>query len=253
MLAPDLRPMAMPEAGLILSEALAEALEVRPGEQVTVDFLEGAPHYGQPAGQRPFAGLCRSWGGDGDRSAEPGHGRGCADFGRQPADRRKARDSFFAAAKGTPKTGFVTVTALTVARFRQTLAENITVMITVYVALATIIAVGVVYNFARIALSEQGRELASLRVLGFTRAEVSGILFGELAAVVVLAQPLGWLIGYVHRPGHGRGLFVGSLPRAFRHRARGLCDGQSGRPVPLPLSRPGRSGHGSTASTWSRF
>lgn len=52
-------------------------------------------------------------------------------------------------------------------RFQQTLAENITVMISVYVTLATIIAVGVVYNFSRIALSEQGRELASLRVLGF--------------------------------------------------------------------------------------
>jgi putative ABC transport system permease protein len=69
-------------------------------------------------------------------------------------------------------------------------------MITVYVALAAIIAVGVVYNFARIALSEQGRELASLRVLGFTRAEVTGILITELAVVVALAQPLGWMIGH---------------------------------------------------------
>jgi putative ABC transport system permease protein len=56
--------------------------------------------------------------------------------------------------------------------------------------------VGVVYNFSRIALSEQGRELASLRVLGFTNREVAGVLFGELAAIVLLAQPLGWLIGY---------------------------------------------------------
>ena len=53
-----------------------------------------------------------------------------------------------------------------------------------------------VYNFSRIALSEQGRELASLRVLGFTNREVSSVLFGELAAVVLLAQPLGWLVGY---------------------------------------------------------
>jgi putative ABC transport system permease protein len=81
-------------------------------------------------------------------------------------------------------------------RFRETLAENITVMITVYVVLAGIIAIGVVYNFSRIALSEQGRELASLRVLGFTNREVSGVLFGELGTVVLLAQPLGWAIGY---------------------------------------------------------
>ena len=111
-----------------------------------------------------------------------------------------ASRDFFAAAASAPKTGFLNVTALTVSRFRATLAENITVMITVYVALATIIAVGVVYNFSRIALSEQGRELASLRVLGFTRHEVAGVILLELAIVVILAQPLGWLIG------HGIGL-----------------------------------------------
>ncbi|MEH6738551.1 MAG: ABC transporter permease [Sulfitobacter sp.] len=69
-------------------------------------------------------------------------------------------------------------------------------MITVYVILAAIIAIGVVYNFARISLSEQGRELASLRVLGFTRAEVARVLLGELALVALLAQPLGWAKGY---------------------------------------------------------
>ena len=81
-------------------------------------------------------------------------------------------------------------------RFRDTLAQNITIMVTVYASLAAIIAFGVVYNFARISLSEQGREMASLRVLGFTRGEVSGLLLGELAVVVIVAQPLGWLIGY---------------------------------------------------------
>ena len=69
-------------------------------------------------------------------------------------------------------------------------------MVTVYASLAAIIAFGVVYNFARISLSEQGREMASLRVLGFTRGEVSALLLGELAVVVIVAQPLGWLIGY---------------------------------------------------------
>ena len=104
--------------------------------------------------------------------------------------------AFYAAAKSAPKTELITVTALSLERFRETLAENMTVMITVYVTLATIIAVGVVYNFSRIALSEQGRELASLRVLGFTNREVAGVLFAELATVVLLAQPIGWLIGY---------------------------------------------------------
>ena len=53
-----------------------------------------------------------------------------------------------------------------------------------------------VYNFARISLSEQGRELASLRVLGFHKSEVSAILLLELALLTLLAQPFGWALGY---------------------------------------------------------
>jgi putative ABC transport system permease protein len=66
----------------------------------------------------------------------------------------------------------------------------------VYVTLAVIIAFGVVYNSARIQLSEQARELASLRVLGFTRAEVAGVLLTEMTLLTAVAIPLGWVIGY---------------------------------------------------------
>ena len=59
-----------------------------------------------------------------------------------------------------------------------------------------VIVFGVVYNSARVQLSERARELASLRVLGFTRAEVSRVLLVELAVMVLLAQPLGWLLGH---------------------------------------------------------
>ena len=106
-----------------------------------------------------------------------------------------AKAAFFAAVKDTPQPGFLTLKNLTLSRFRDTMAENITISTTVYLSLAAIIAFGVVYNFARISLSEQGRELASLRVLGLTKGEVAGILYSEIAAVVLLAQPLGWLIG----------------------------------------------------------
>ena len=75
------------------------------------------------------------------------------------------------------------------------MAQNMYVMIAVLVGLAGLIAFGVVYNFARISLSEQGREMASLRVLGFTRGEVSSLLLTEIAILVLLAQPPGWLLG----------------------------------------------------------
>jgi putative ABC transport system permease protein len=67
--------------------------------------------------------------------------------------------------------------------------------VTFLVVLAGILAIGVIYNGARIALSERGRELASLRVLGFTRREVAVLLLGEQGAITLLAIPLGWVIG----------------------------------------------------------
>lgn len=192
----DLRPMALPEAGLILSEALADALAVRPGDLVTVEVLEGA----RPTVTLPVSGISLGYVGLG-AAMEIGAlnrvmGEGALVSGVNLMIDESQDAAFYAAAKAAPKTELITVTSLMLQRFRETLAENITVMISVYVILATIIAVGVVYNFSRIALSEQGRELASLRVLGFTNREVASVLFGELAAVVLLAQPLGWLIGY---------------------------------------------------------
>ena len=69
-------------------------------------------------------------------------------------------------------------------------------MSTVLTAFAAVIAVGVVYNNARIALAERMWELASLRVLGFTRAEVSALLLGEMALAIAIALPLGMWLGW---------------------------------------------------------
>jgi len=170
------------------------------GERVTVEFLEGR----RRTLSLPVSGISLGYVGLGAAmeigALNRAMGEGALISGVNLLVDPAGMAEFFAAARAAPKTSFLNVTSLTVGRFRATLAENITIMITVYTSLAAIIAVGVVYNFSRIALSEQGRELASLRVLGFTRAEVAGVLFTELAVVVLLAQPLGWLIG------HGIGL-----------------------------------------------
>jgi putative ABC transport system permease protein len=80
--------------------------------------------------------------------------------------------------------------------FQETIGETLGLMIGINLIFAAIIACGVVYNSARISLSERERDLASLRVLGFTRAEISFILLGELAVVTLLAVPLGLVFGY---------------------------------------------------------
>jgi putative ABC transport system permease protein len=79
--------------------------------------------------------------------------------------------------------------------FEEQMAQGIRITISIVFALACVLAVGVIYNGARIALSERGRELAGLRVLGFSRAEVASMLLGEQAVITVAGLPLGMLLG----------------------------------------------------------
>jgi putative ABC transport system permease protein len=79
--------------------------------------------------------------------------------------------------------------------FDETIRTNFTVTLTVLVVIATALAMGTIYNAGRVALSERARDLASLRVLGFTRGEAARILFGELAVLALLGLPVGIVIG----------------------------------------------------------
>jgi putative ABC transport system permease protein len=106
------------------------------------------------------------------------------------------RDDLYAAIKRLPTVAGLALQPASLANFRESLALLVTTMAGIYTSLAAVIAFGVVYNSARIALSERARELASLRVLGFSRAEVIRILLLELALLTLLAQPPGWVIGY---------------------------------------------------------
>ena len=80
--------------------------------------------------------------------------------------------------------------------FRNTLAQNMNVMIFFNVLFSSVIAFGVIYNAARISLSERSRELATLRVIGFGRDEISLIFLGEIAVITLLAIPFGLVLGY---------------------------------------------------------
>lgn len=95
-----------------------------------------------------------------------------------------------------PHVAGVSIKRADIESYQKTMAENILRMKLINVVFAAIGAVGVVYNCARISLAERSRELATLRVLGFTRAETSRILLGELAILVVAAIPVGLMMGY---------------------------------------------------------
>jgi putative ABC transport system permease protein len=107
-----------------------------------------------------------------------------------------AEDALLDATRAMPKVAGAFSKASMLRNMQEVSARNIRIMSTVLTAFATVIAVGVVYNNARIALSERTWELASLRVLGFTRAEVSAVLLGEMALSIAVALPLGMLLGW---------------------------------------------------------
>jgi putative ABC transport system permease protein len=105
-------------------------------------------------------------------------------------------DALLRRLKSMPGVAGVSLKRSVLKAFRDTMAATMNVTIAVNLIFASIIAVGVVYNAARVALSERSHELASLRVLGYTRAEISMILLSELAVLTVAALPAGWLLGY---------------------------------------------------------
>ena len=189
--------MALPADGLVLSAMLARILDVSPGDEMQVEVLEGARFVRQVpvvALVDDSVGLQAYMRIDALRAMlrEGGVITGAA-MTLDPA----AIGRFYAAVKSVPAVAGVALTAVTLQNFRDTMAENMYLQIFLNVMFAGVIAFGVVYNSARVSLSERERELASLRVLGFTRAEISLILFGELAVLTVMALPAGAVIGYV--------------------------------------------------------
>ncbi|MDP1571090.1 MAG: ABC transporter permease [Vicinamibacterales bacterium] len=191
----DGRPYPMPVSGLLLSSLLATALDVRPGDVVQVEVLEGR----RPVRQVLVAGTVE------DAMGLQAYmeiealgaliGEGSTVSGAYLLVDEAANDALHARVKALPVVAGLAIKQAMLRSFRETLAENMDLMIVMNVLFAGIIAFGVVYNAARVSLSERSHELASLRVLGFTRTEISMILLGELAVLTTLALPAGSVLG----------------------------------------------------------
>ena len=195
LLGADGARVELPQSGILLSRSLAKILGVGPGDQIVVDPIN------EPGGefQVTVSALVDSYLGLGAYmelgALNERLGDGPVISGVNIAMDETRQAELFALLKRTPALGHLSMQAAALKQFRATMGQNLYIMVGVLVALASLIAFGVVYNFARISLSEQGRELASLRVLGFSRAEVSGLLLWEIALLALVAQPLGWAIG----------------------------------------------------------
>ncbi|GAB4118337.1 MAG: ABC transporter permease [Wenzhouxiangellaceae bacterium] len=193
----SLQPLQLPEQGLILTDWLAAELHLQPGDHVTVKVLEAA----QPVREVLVSGLASEFVGVSGYMHLDSLNRLMREGGAISGaflllDDLASLPAVHAALRDLPRVAGSSLRTASIDSFKDTMGENLLIFSLINTLLAAVIAFGVVYNTVRMALAERGHELASLRVLGFTRAEASYILLGELAIITLIAIPLGLWIGY---------------------------------------------------------
>jgi putative ABC transport system permease protein len=189
--------LAAPSAdGLLMSDRLADKLGLRVGDTVTVEMREGRRLVRAVVVER----LVRDMMGLNAYMERRGLNRllGESDVASEFTlmIEKGAVHRVLEATQALPRVAGAFSKATMLRNMEEVTARNILIMSSILTAFAAVIAVGVVYNNARIALAERSWELASLRVLGFTRAEVSVLLLGELALGIAIALPLGMALGW---------------------------------------------------------
>ena len=182
--------------GVVLTDRLADKLGLRVGDFVQAEVLEGDARtlslrvdatVSEMMGLNAYMdrrALNRALGED---DLATGYGLS-VERGREP--------ELLVATSALPRVAGAFSKATLLRNMNEISARNVRIMSTVLTMFAAVIAVGVVYNNVRIALAERTWELASLRVLGFTRGEVSALLLGEMAISIAIALPLGMLLGW---------------------------------------------------------
>jgi putative ABC transport system permease protein len=192
----DLNIIDLPDRGVVLTDYLAELLRIKPGELLSVEVLEGnrptlevtvIATVKQDIGMNVY--LQRE---TLNRLLQEG---GTVSGALLKVDRRYQRE-VYRELKDMPRIAGVVEQESAVDAFYENIAQTILFYTFITTILGGSIAFGVVYNSMRIALSERGRELTSLRVLGFERSEVAYILLGEMGLLTLFAIPLGLLFGY---------------------------------------------------------
>ena len=192
----DNRPVAPRGDGLLLTDRLADKLGLRVGDPVHLTLTEGSHR----EFTLPVDGLVRETMGLNAyirRDAlNQAMGDGDLSSGFVLTLERGTEAAFLAATQALPRAAGAFSKATMLRNMQEVTARNILIISGVLTIFACVIAVGVVYNNARIALAERAWELASLRVLGFTQGEVTALLLGEMALVIAVALPLGMLLGW---------------------------------------------------------
>ena len=189
------RPLSLPLDGLLVSAKLAEILGARPGDRLQIEVQEGR----RPTREAVVTGLITDYAGVAiymeigalRRLMQEG---GTLSGAHLTVDRARWGD-FLADIKESPRVAALVIKAAVRESFNKSTAEMIGLVQGLYFTFSIIVSFGVVYNSARIALAERHRDLATLRVIGFTHREVAGVMIGELVILTALALPAGLVIG----------------------------------------------------------
>jgi putative ABC transport system permease protein len=191
----EFHPISIPQQGIVLTDRLGEILHAAPGDEIVVEVLEGH----RRTRRVPVVGLTKQYIGMAAymelRALNRLVGGGDAISGVYMTIDLRHEPELVQSLRSRPRVASIVAQNRAIAAFMETAAQSMLTFTYVLTLFAGIIAFGVVYNSARIALSERDRELASLRVLGFTRGEIAYILLGELAVIVLISLPIGFGLG----------------------------------------------------------
>lgn len=190
------RPIMPAPGGLLLTDYLAQMLGAQPGDLIELETLDGhrrvlrKPLTGvvsEPFGAQAYLPL---------ETLDRELGDGARVDGAVLAVDSAAQAALFTHLQRRPVIAAIDQRKVAIRNFYESMAETILTFTLITTAFGVVITAGVVYSSARVALSERSRDLASLRVLGFTTAEVGYLLLGELTLLTVLAVPLGFALGH---------------------------------------------------------
>ncbi len=188
-------PVAVPASGVVLTSRLAEKLNVSVGDEVEARILEGR----RPVERLTVADVYDSYIGmfayvDIDNLNRMLRDRPVTQYVNASIDEAQ-QDELLLQLKNLPAVSTVAIKSVAISNFNQTIAESLMIFVGFFSVFSFALGFGVTYNAQRIALSERGRELATLRVLGFSRPDTLYILLGETMVLVCLALPIGCVLG----------------------------------------------------------
>ena len=192
----NLKAIPLPPSGILLTDYLGEILGVKAGDMLTVEALEGS----RTVRQVPVVALAKQYlgvmGYMNLNALNRLMNEGDAISGAYLVTDEKHREKLFQSFVEMPRIAEIVVRQNEIRNIYDIMAKAMLFFTFIAMMMACSIAFGVVYNSARISLSERSRELSSLRVLGYTRGEIAYILLGELGFITLVAIPLGFIIGY---------------------------------------------------------